>query len=405
MSAPRPTKGKGSFLLALFIFSFAVSLGLGYLTLRSKHLHARFSVDMAVLGSHKIHGTSVPRIGGISIFCGWFASLVASSYVNKLPAETTVIWVMCLLPVFFAGLAEDLTKRVRPSVRLFFSFLTAAFAFMFLDASVNRVDVPQLDYVLGIPAVSFVFTLIAIGGVAHAINIIDGLNGLASGVCLIALLALGYVAFNVNDTHIVLMCGLGVAAILGFRVWNYPSGQLFCGDGGAYFIGAYVAILSTLLIKRHAEVSAWFPLLLVLYPVWETLFSAYRRRVLRGLPASTADKLHMHTLFYKRVKHPLDGQMGGRYTRRNSDASISMMMFAAGSALPAVLWWGNGAYLLAALFAYITVYLAIYRRLVRFRSRAKRAAKKRAGSYIIGRVAALMRGASRKAIRPDGKTP
>jgi len=392
-------------LLGLFILSFAVALGVGYVILRFRGLHARFSGDVALRGSHKIHALAVPRIGGFSIFIGWLAGLAFSSYAGELSVVSALSWAACLLPAFAAGLAEDVTKRVPPVTRLLFSFLTAALAYTFLHASVDRVDLPQIDFLLSVPALSFIFTLVAIGGVAHAVNIIDGLNGLSSGVCLIALFAVGYVAFNVGDSYLVLMCGLGAAAILGFRVWNYPSGQLFCGDGGAYFVGAYVAVISTLLVKRHPEISAWFPVILVLYPIWETLFSAYRRRVLRGLPASMADKLHMHTLFYKRARQRIDNSKAAIRSRRNSDASVWMMMFAVGSAVPAVLWWSHTSYLLAALFAYISVYLAIYRRLVRFGFRAQPRGRKVSVRYIVGRVAALGRIGSRRSMRQGPKLP
>lgn len=391
-------------MLGLFILSFVVSVAFGYLILRSGHLHAHFTGDVASPHSHKVHVTSVSRVGGMCIFLGWMVSLAAAVYADKLTPKLATMWTLCLLPAFLAGLTEDLTKRVSPTTRLLFSFLTAALAYTFLGTAVSRVDIYGIDALLAIPAVSFFFALLAIGGIAHAVNIIDGLNGLASGICLVNLFALGYVAFSVHDREILLMCGLGIGAIMGFRVWNYPSGQLFCGDGGAYFIGSYVAILSTLLVNRHQEVSAWFPLLLVLYPVWETLFSAYRRRV-RGLPASTADKLHMHTLVYKRVKHSLQSAKGRVHTRRNSDASITMMMFAGGTALPAVLWWRDGPYLLAAVFAYIVLYLVIYRRLVRFAFRRKqRPSETRLPYSVVRRVAAFGRRVSRRTVRQNPKT-
>jgi UDP-N-acetylmuramyl pentapeptide phosphotransferase/UDP-N-acetylglucosamine-1-phosphate transferase len=386
----------------LFLLSFAVSFGVGYLTLRFEHLHTRFTGDVASRGSHKVHGSAVSRIGGVSIFLGWLVGLGATSYYHKLTLGAAALWMLCLLPAFAGGLAEDLTKRVPPATRLLASFLSAGLAYTLLSASVTRIDVPGVDTLLLVPAVSFLFTCFAVGGVAHAINIIDGLNGLASGVCLIALLAIGYVAFQVGDSEILLMCGLGTGALLGFRVWNYPSGRIFCGDGGAYFLGAYVAILSALLVHRHAEVSAWFPLLLVLYPVWETLFSAYRRRILRGRPASSADKLHMHTLFYKRVKLP--AQDGKARARRNSDATVSMMLFASGSALPAVLWWGDGLYLLGAALAYVVLYLAIYRRLVRFGRRTQKRAGVFGSGYRARGIAALQRAASRRTMRQANKT-
>lgn len=354
-------------MLRLFLLSFAVSLGVGYVILRYEHLHRHFTGDVAAPGSHKVHRRAVSRIGGLSIFIGWCAGLIAGGYLNRVAPEQVLLWAVCLLPAFSGGLVEDLTKRVSPRARLIAAFASAGLAYVLLGAAVSRVDVYGVDALLAMPALAFMFTLLAVGGVAHAINIIDGLNGLASGVCLMALLAVGYVAFQVADLELVLMCGLGVGAILGFRVWNYPSGRLFCGDGGAYFLGAYVAILSTLLVSRHDSVSAWFPLLLVIYPVWETLFSAYRRRVLRGRPATSPDKLHMHTLFYKRAKDP--SERGNGLTRRNSDASVWMMLFAGGGTLPAVLWWSEGILLLTATFGYIVIYLFIYRRLVRFGAR------------------------------------
>ena len=390
-------------MLRLFLLSFAVSLGVGYLTLRFDHLHRHFTGDIALAGSHKVHRRAVSRIGGLSVFIGWMVALIASGWSGKIPTGSVSVWLLCLLPAFAGGFAEDLTKRMPPITRLLTCFLAAGLAYVFLGASVSRTDIAGLDTLLTVPVVAFLFTCFAVGGVAHAINIIDGLNGLASGVCLIALLALGYVAFQVNDAEILLMCGLGAGAVMGFRVWNYPSGRIFCGDGGAYFLGAFVAILSALLVRRHPNVSAWFPLLLVLYPVWETLFSAYRRRILRGRPASRADKLHMHTLFYKRVKLPADDG-GQTRSRRNSDASVSMMLFACGSAVPAVLWWEEGTFLLTAAFAYVLVYLMIYRRLVRFGARPKMRLGKFGAGYVARRMAALNRAAaSRRTIREANK--
>lgn len=389
-------------MLRLFLLSFAVSLGVAYLTLRSEHLHGHFTGDVAGRGSHKVHRRVVTRIGGLSIFVGWLIGLAASSYHNAVPADTAVLWLAAMLPAFLGGLAEDFTKRVAPVSRLVASFVSAALAYWLLGAAVTRIDVVGFDALLSLPFIALPFTCFAIGGIAHAINIIDGLNGLATGVCLIALLALAYVAFQVGDWELIAMCGLGAGAILGFRVWNYPSGRIFCGDGGAYFLGAYVAILSTLLVHRHPQISPWFPVLLVLYPIWETLFSAYRRRVLRGRPMSRADKLHMHTLVYKRVKH---GQPDGlRRSRRNSDASVAMVLFAAGSAVPAVLWWNDSTFLMTAAVAYVALYIAIYRRLVRFRSAARPRAGRLAVGYVSERVAALHRAAaSRRTIKEGAK--
>jgi len=358
-------------LLRLFILSFAVSFAVGYIILRWQHLHGYAARDDAAAGAHKVHIVGVPRIGGISVFAGWLVGLAASHYYKNLPPELILTWIFCMLPVFLAGLAEDFTKNVRASVRLLAAFLTAALAAVLLNAVVHRVDVAAIDPLLAIPAISLLFTLIAVGGVAHAMNIIDGLNGLALSICLMALLALGYVAFNVSDQEVLVMAGIGVGALLGLLLWNYPSGQIFCGDGGAYFLGAYIAILSVLLVGRNPQVSAWFPLLLVLYPVWETLFSAFRRKVLSGLPASSPDRLHLHTLLYERMRHGIGGINNGWRSRRNSDTSALMVMLAGINAIPAVLWWSDSSYLITAAVIFVGVYLASYYRLVWLASNKK----------------------------------
>ncbi len=351
----------------LFVFSFAISAIIGYLILRSWYLHGRFTADVASPGSHKVHVTTVSRIGGLSVFGGWVAGLVASVYYMNVQFPTVLAWVICMAPVFVAGLAEDITKRVSATVRLLCSFATAALGFFLLDAAVRRVDMFGIDPLLAAPAVSFLFTLFALGGVTHAVNIIDGLNGLALSVCMMAFLALGYVAFTVNDHEILLMSGLGIGSLLGLLIWNFPGGRIYCGDGGAYFLGGYVAMLSALLVGRNPQVSAWFPLLLVLHPVWETLFSAYRRRVLRRRPAFAPDKLHLHTLVYERSKQGIFGMVP---SRRNSDASVLVMMLVIGNTIPAVLWWNDTSYLVVSALVSIGLYLAIYRRLARsgFRS-------------------------------------
>ncbi len=347
-------------MLRLFILSFAVSFAVGYIILRWQHSSGHAGRDNAAEGVHKVHVISVPRIGGMAIFAGWLVGLAASSYYKNLQPVTILIWIVCMLPVFLAGLAEDFTRNVRASVRLLAAFLTAALAGVFLDVVVYRVDVIALDALLAVPAIALLFTMVAVGGVAHAMNIIDGLNGLALSVCMMALLALGYVAFNVNDHEILVMAGLGIGALLGLLLWNYPSGQIFCGDGGAYFLGAYIAILSVLLVGRNPQVSAWFPLLLVLYPVWETLFSAFRRRVLNSQPASSPDRLHLHTLLYERMRHGVGGSGNGWRSRRNSDVSALMVMLAGGTAFPAVLWWRDGSYLIAVAVIFVGAYLASY---------------------------------------------
>jgi UDP-N-acetylmuramyl pentapeptide phosphotransferase/UDP-N-acetylglucosamine-1-phosphate transferase len=333
-----------------------------FLLLRGQIFDTRLSRDPAVPGTHKIHEEAVPRIGGVSIFLGWLAGLFAARYAGYLDWFTALAWAACLFPVFAAGLAEDFTKRVGVRTRFLMSLVSAAIAYFLLGVAATRIDIPGSDVLLAIPLISFVFTVLAIGGLAHAINIIDGLHGLALTIAIMAFIAIGYVAFAVGDSELLLLAGLGAGSTLGLRMWNYPSGQIFCGDGGAYFLGCSLAVLSGLLVLRHDEVSAWFPVLTLLYPIWETLFSAYRRKVIAGVPVSTPDQLHLHTLTYANMVRSSDAPHPQARSRRNSDASHMMILLALMNVVPAVLWWNETWLLVVSALFFIVVYLIVYRR-------------------------------------------
>ena len=96
------------------------------------------------------------------------------------------------------------------------------------------------------------------------------------------LLAMGFVAHLVGDSTLALLSLAVAGAVLGFFVWNFPAGLIFLGDGGAYFLGFVVAEIGILLLQRNPEVSPLCPLLIVIYPVFETVFSMYRRKWLQG---------------------------------------------------------------------------------------------------------------------------
>lgn len=110
-----------------------------------------------------------------------------------------------------------------------------------------------LPYIIGL-----FFTTFALVGVSNAMNIIDGFNGLASGICLLILCAIAYVAYDVQDMEI-FYCSLAlIGAVFGFFVCNFPFGYIFLGDGGAYFLGFIIGILLVLLTQRQDCIKVLF---------------------------------------------------------------------------------------------------------------------------------------------------
>ena len=158
-------------------------------------------------------------------------------------------------------------------------------------------------------------------------------------------------------------------ATLGFFLWNYPRGLGFLGDGGAYLLGFIVAELGILLTTRHAEVSMLAPLLLVAYPVFETLFTMYRRRFIQRRPMTQPDGSHLHTLIYRRLKRGAVDARGVRNpTRGNSGTSPYLWLLNAIVVVPATIWWDNTPALALSLLVFVLAYLDIYWRIVSFQS-------------------------------------
>jgi UDP-N-acetylmuramyl pentapeptide phosphotransferase/UDP-N-acetylglucosamine-1-phosphate transferase len=136
----------------------------------------------------------------------------------------------------------------------------------------------------------------------NAVNIIDGFNGLASGIILLILFSFGITAYrqeNFEMLHIILITG---GTTFGFLLLNFPKGKIFLGDGGAYLLGFTVAIIGIFLASKYAAVSPWYILAIFIYPVWEVIFSIVRKKYMGRSPLQP-DAFHLHMLIYRQITH------------------------------------------------------------------------------------------------------
>jgi UDP-N-acetylmuramyl pentapeptide phosphotransferase/UDP-N-acetylglucosamine-1-phosphate transferase len=350
-----------SSLLIAFFSSFIATLFI----IRFKHLHQHFSADADFSGPQKFHTHAVPRIGGISIAVGLFiATLFRLKSPSPLSLEITIL--VCAIPTFAIGLTEDLTKKVSVRLRLLFTAIAAALLVYLVPLQITRLDIPYIDLLFTIPIVSAVLTIFAITGLANAYNIIDGFNGLASMVGVITLLAIAYLGFILADPLLTHLSLIMAAAILGFFIWNYPRGLIFLGDGGAYLIGFWIASLSILLTYRHQEVSPWFALLINGYPIMETLFTIYRRRIHQGKSPGQPDGIHFHTLVYRRIL--MNNHQDKNIFSANARTAPYFWVLSGMGIIPAVLWWQSTPILMGACLLFTVSYVWLYASIVKFKT-------------------------------------
>jgi UDP-N-acetylmuramyl pentapeptide phosphotransferase/UDP-N-acetylglucosamine-1-phosphate transferase len=347
------------------VVSFAATL----VIVRSAKALAHVVGDHDLSGPQKFHARVVPRIGGVGIVLGVAAGTAWAARADAALGALALALLAAALPVLAAGVAEDLTKSQSPRRRMFFTAVSAALAVWLAGAVIERTDIPGLDWVVTLGVGAALVTIFVVTGVANAVNIIDGFNGLASMCVMLMLAGLAYVAFDVGDRTIAWLALVGIAAVAGFFVWNFPAGLVFLGDGGAYFLGFYLAELAILLLHRNPSVSPMFPLLLCLYPVFETLFSVYRKKLLRGMSPGVPDGVHLHMLVFKRLMRWAVGQQDAKQlTRRNSMTSPYLWILCSLSVVPAVLFYESTSISALMILLFAMLYVGLYWRIVRFRA-------------------------------------
>ncbi len=356
--------------MTYFASCFLVGLLATLFVMRSSMRHGHLSADNDLGGPQKFHARPVPRVGGAGVMVAIVAGVAIAQLSESPDARSLWLLIACSLPAFVAGITEDLTKNVSPRRRLVATAVSAGLAIWLLQAVIVRTHVPGVDTLIEWMPAAMLLTVFVITGVANAINIIDGFNGLASMCVLMMVLALGYVAFQVGDSFIFTAALITSGAVLGFFVWNFPAGLIFLGDGGAYLLGFLLGELSILLVYRNPSVSPMFPLLLCAYPIFETIFTIYRRKVVRGVATAEPDGIHLHTLIHRRlIRWTLSGnQERRRLTRRNSMTSPYLWLLCLSSVVPSLLWWNSTAVLSWFLLLFVVLYVWLYARIVRFKT-------------------------------------
>lgn len=360
-------------MVVLLFCSFFVSLLSAVFCIRMARGHAK-RYDEAM--PQRFHAGDVPRVGGVGVLAGaiagWLVAALAGAFGIRLNIEVDWAfawpWVVVVLPAVMGGVYEDVTQRLSVRYRLGLTAISAALACGLLGLSINRLGLPGVDgWLLAMPWAGIALAFFAICGLPHAFNIIDGYNGLAGTVALLVCGAIVHVALQLGDRQLAAMVICLAGATAGFLFWNYPRGLIFAGDGGAYLWGLVIAVASILLVQRHEEVSPWFPMLLLIYPVWETVFSIYRK-LARGVSPGVADALHFHQLIYRRiVRGVFHDDASRRMLMRNNRTSPYLWSFTLLSVVPALLFWRNTPVLMGFCALFVVSYVAAYVAIIRFK--------------------------------------
>ena len=235
----------------------------------------------------KVHNHIMPRLGGLGIFSAFIIVLLFGVQVSE-----PILGIMIGgTVVFLVGMFDDI-YQLPPLVKLAGQSAAAAIAIYFgvvVSFVTNPFDGPiELGY-LGIP-----LTFLWIVGISNAINLIDGLDGLAAGVSAIAAATIGFVAYTQGQNSVFIAAFILVAAIIGFLPYNFHPARTFMGDGGSNFLGFILGCLAIMgLTKSTAVISLFVPIVILGIPIFDTFF-AIIRRIYNKAPIFMPDKSHLH---------------------------------------------------------------------------------------------------------------
>ena len=338
----------------MFLITLLLSIVLSILIVVLAHKKQWFLNQHDLDGVQKFHHEPTPHVGGLAVFL----SFVLGSFLLPIEAQRVLQPILIVsAPVFIIGLIEDFSAKVSPLWRLLFIFLSLSVSFFYLNVGVYSLSFDWIDALLSYPVIGLLFTLLVVGGAVNALNVIDGYNGLMSGYAILVSIAMAVVAHQLGDDLIVQLNLLLIMSLLGFFLLNFPFGKLFMGDGGAYFIGFMLSMIGLVFVGRHDEISNWFVLGLLMYPMYELLFSIYRKRVIEGMLASQPDGFHLHMLVYRLVvaNNPKASKI-----MNNSKTSPFFWLLSLVSIIPTVLWYDDKLALIGWACMFMVVYTIIY---------------------------------------------
>lgn len=268
--------------LLLIIFSMIVSLILTPIVIKVSHKLG--VVDQP--NFRKVHKKPTSVLGGTVILLSFLLGIWLGH-----PIETEVKpLVIGAVLIYLVGLIDDIYD-LTPILKLLGQVI-AALVVVYYGVTIDFISLPigpTIHFgILGVP-----ITVIWIVAITNAINLIDGLDGLASGVATIALMTIGFIAILQANIFIIMICSVLIGALLGFLCFNFHPAKIFLGDSGALLVGFIVGFLSLLGFKNITFVSLFFPIVILAVPFIDTLF-AMIRRVKKGQRIMQADKSHLH---------------------------------------------------------------------------------------------------------------
>ena len=274
------------------VLSFAVALIVSYfMTPPVKGFAERVGAIDVPRDGRRVHDHPIPRMGGLAIFIGFVVAMIL--FVSF---TTQVLGLMLGALIIAAMGAVDDIVNLRPWIKLSIQIIAALVAIRcgIMFTAVSNPNFMSDIGTISVGSLAIPLTVLWIVGCTNAVNLIDGLDGLAVGVSAISSLTMMVVSIFVADPNTTFILAAVCGACVGFMPYNLNPAKIFMGDVGSQFLGFVLACVSIMgLFKLHTVITFLVPVLAMAIPLADTVF-AFCRRILHGQSPFHADKGHFH---------------------------------------------------------------------------------------------------------------
>ncbi|WP_246010281.1 glycosyltransferase family 4 protein [Bacillus yapensis] len=237
----------------------------------------------------KVHQGGIPRIGGLAIIIGF---LVGAFYLNLDDYSNFNLILISVVVILITGILDDI-YNIKPIYKFAGQLLAALLVVAVAELKIEYVILPN-NFKVDFGFYSYFITLFWILALINSINFIDGLDGLAAGVSIIALGSILYLSLINNQTLVIALATVVIGCTLGFLLFNFHPAKIFMGDTGSQFLGFIIAIISIIGFYKSVTIfSLFIPIIILGVPLFDTFF-AIMRRLLSKKGISQADRSHIH---------------------------------------------------------------------------------------------------------------
>lgn len=274
------------------VLSFAVSFIITFITTPFvKRIAEKIGIVDKPDEARRVHKKTTPLLGGLAMFYGFIVSVILFGF-DDMNMRGMVLGALIILVV---GIIDD-AKQLSAKVKLPFQVL-AAIILILHDVKIDVLSAPSFISSSGVIELGFwsvPLTILWIVGVTNAVNLIDGLDGLAAGVSSIACMSLFCISLIVGEYEVALITAALTGCCFGFLPYNFNPAKIFMGDTGSTFLGFILGSISIMgLFKSYAVVSVAVPFLVLGLPLFDTGFAIFRR-MKAGKPIMSPDRDHLH---------------------------------------------------------------------------------------------------------------